>query len=112
MPERKAHWDAIFGGKSSPELTWFQPHLTKSLELIQATGLSQDAPILDLGCGDSTLVDDLLESGYTDLTAMDVSSLALERSRERLGSPRRAGDLDRRRHHPVGPAPREIPSLA
>jgi len=85
MTDRKAHWDAIFKNKASPELTWYQPHMALSLELILATGLSKDAPILDIGCGDSTLVDDLLDSGFTDLTVLDISSLALERSRERLG---------------------------
>ena len=85
MTERKVHWDAIFGSKPSPELTWYQPHLEKSLELIHASNISKEAPILDIGCGDSTLVDDLLGSGYTGLTVLDVSSLALERSRERLG---------------------------
>lgn len=85
MADRKAHWDAIFKSKPSPELTWYQPHLARSLELIRSTGLKVEAPILDIGCGDSTLVDDLLESGFTNLTVLDVSSLALERSRERLG---------------------------
>lgn len=85
MADRKAHWNAIFKSKPSPELTWYQPHLARSLELIRSTGLKVEAPILDIGCGDSTLVDDLLESGFTNLTVLDVSSLALERSRERLG---------------------------
>jgi SAM-dependent methyltransferase len=85
MTERKDHWDAIFGSKSSLELTWYQPHLALSLELIRSTGLDKDAHILDLGCGDSTLVDDLIQSGYTNLTLLDVSGLALERCQERLG---------------------------
>lgn len=85
MTERKAHWDAIFRTKPSPELTWYQPHLASSLELIHSTRLSKDAPILDIGCGDSTLVDDLIRSGYTHLTLLDVSRLALERCQERLG---------------------------
>jgi ubiquinone/menaquinone biosynthesis C-methylase UbiE len=44
------------------------------------------ASIIDVGGGESTLVDDLLAMGYRALTVLDVADAAMERSRERLGA--------------------------
>jgi hypothetical protein len=92
MTDWKLHWQATFESKLSDHLTWYQPHLALSLELIQATGLSKDASILDVGGGDSTLVDDLLELGFSSLTVLDICALALRRSQARLAA-RAAGNI-------------------
>ena len=42
-------------------------------------------PVIDIGGGDSLLVDNLLEAGYTDITALDISEKAIERAKARLG---------------------------
>jgi SAM-dependent methyltransferase len=45
-----------------------------------------DAPIIDVGGGASTLVDGLLDTGYRDVTVLDLSDAALTAARVRIGS--------------------------
>jgi SAM-dependent methyltransferase len=79
------HWERVYNTKRTDEVSWFQPHLETSLELIRRTGAAHDARIVDVGAGASTLVDDLLDAGYSNVTLLDVSSSALQRVAERLG---------------------------
>jgi SAM-dependent methyltransferase len=81
-----AHWERVYRTKRPDDVSWFRSHLEMSLALIQRTGVSLDAPIIDIGGGASTLVDDLLASGYRDVTVLDVSASALDVTRTRLGS--------------------------
>lgn len=83
------HWDAVYGKREPDALTWYQPTLDVSLELIERCGLATDDAIVDVGGGASTLVDSLLERGFTDVTVVDLSQRALDRVRARLGA--RAG---------------------
>jgi SAM-dependent methyltransferase len=83
------HWDAIYGGKAPDEVSWYRPHLERSLRFIEQAGLPKTAAILDVGGGASTLVDDLLERGYLDVSVLDISAGAIQRARDRLGD--RAG---------------------
>lgn len=83
---RKEHWEKIYQTKSLNEVSWYQPTPTTSLELIQELKLSKDAAIIDVGGGDSFLVDHLLEQGYTNITVLDISQAALARAQERLGA--------------------------
>ena len=80
-----SHWEAVYAGKAEDQTSWFQPHLDRSLEIIGSLGLAPRAPIIDVGAGRSTLVDDLLGQGYRDLTVLDLSENALEQARRRLG---------------------------
>jgi len=79
------HWDGVYTQKGSEAVSWYRPHLQTSLDLIDSLGLSKDAAIVDIGGGASTLVDDLLERGFSDLTVVDLSEAALDLARERLG---------------------------
>jgi len=81
----KEHWEKVYSTKAADALSWFQPHADISVGLIKDTGVSRDASIIDVGAGASTLVDDLLTSGYTNLTVLDLSVVALAAARERLG---------------------------
>lgn len=81
----RAHWESIYGRKRSDEVSWFRPHLERSLAWVDACQLPRDARIVDAGGGASTLVDDLLDRGYTGVTVVDLSSAALEQARGRLG---------------------------
>jgi ubiquinone/menaquinone biosynthesis C-methylase UbiE len=81
----KTHWQRVYGEKKPTQVSWYQPVPEKSLQLIRATGIAKDEPIVDAGGGASTLVDNLLKDGYTDISVLDISSKALERSRARLG---------------------------
>jgi SAM-dependent methyltransferase len=85
MADRKSHWEGVYQSKRGDEVSWFQPHLALSLEYIRQSGIPDDAPVIDVGGGASTLVDDLLREGYTDVTLLDVAEHALDQSRRRLG---------------------------
>jgi hypothetical protein len=82
----KEHWEQIYREKSVKEVSWYRPHLDISFDLIQQTGLKKDAAIIDVGGGASTLVDDLLEGGFTKVAVLDISRLALEAAKGRLGT--------------------------
>lgn len=79
------HWEHVYAAKSADQRSWFQPHLEISLALIRRIAPDLSTPILDVGAGESTLADDLLTAGYTDLTVLDISEQALTHSRARLG---------------------------
>ena len=85
MPERE-HWEAVFAHKRPEEVSWYQPHLERSLQFIEAAHLSDGAEILDVGGGASTLVDDLLDRGYTNVTVLDISESAIDQAKKRLGA--------------------------
>ena len=82
---KKKHWDNIYSTKTLQEVSWYQPVPKISLELILSLKLSKDSPIIDVGGGDSFLVDSLIEKGYIDLTVLDISKVAIERAKNRLG---------------------------
>ena len=85
MSER-LHWDEVYGKKSPDEVSWYQPHLERSLRFIDAAALPKAAPVLDVGGGASTLVDDLLARGHLDVTVLDISAAAIEHAKRRLGA--------------------------
>lgn len=82
----KSHWDHIYRNKLSTQLSWYQPHALRSLDLIRRVNPPPDGAIIDVGAGASTLVDDLLDAGYHDLTVLDLSATALAEVRTRLGT--------------------------
>lgn len=81
----KEHWEKIYKEKSPQEVSWTQDEPRPSLRFIRETSLAKDARIIDVGGGDSKLVDRLLEEGYQDLTVLDLSAKALEKARMRIG---------------------------
>ncbi len=83
--QNREHWRKVFETRASSEVSWYQPHLATSLELIAKTGVTPDNRIIDVGGGDSTLVDDLIQRGFTNLTVLDIASSAMDRARQRLG---------------------------
>jgi ubiquinone/menaquinone biosynthesis C-methylase UbiE len=83
--KRQSHWDNIYATKDTKGVSWFREHLAPSLELIESAQLNRDAHIIDIGGGASTLVDDLLDLGFTNLTVLDISANALEKIKQRLG---------------------------
>ena len=82
---RLEHWNNIYANRPVTEVSWFREHLEPSLELIGSAKLAADAAIIDVGGGASTLVDDLLDRGYSNITVLDVSQAALDKIKERLG---------------------------
>lgn len=84
--QRKAHWEKIYGTKLFTEVSWYQAEPQVSMDYIAAMELPTHAAILDVGGGDSFLVDRLLAAGYTDLTVLDISKKAIQRAQKRLGA--------------------------
>lgn len=82
----RRHWDDVYDRRAPDELSWYQPHLERSLELIEHSGLAKDAAIIDVGGGASTLVDDLLARGYTAVSVLDLSANAIAGAKRRLGA--------------------------
>ena len=83
-PITKAHWDGVYGRSAQDGVSWYRQHLDTSLRFLQSVaGLG--AAILDVGGGHSTLVDDLVQLGYRDVTVLDMSEVGLSRAKERLG---------------------------
>lgn len=86
MQNPREHWEKVYQTKSADAVSWFQEHATRSLEIIRSVGTSLNPNIIDVGGGASTLVDDLLNNGFQDVSVLDLSANALEVARKRLGS--------------------------
>jgi ubiquinone/menaquinone biosynthesis C-methylase UbiE len=81
----KQHWEKVYETKATDAVSWYQEHAEQSLAMIHATGIGKDAAIIDVGGGASTLVDDLLAEGYSNLSVLDLSGAALKAAQQRLG---------------------------
>ncbi len=81
----KDHWERVYATRATNAVSWFQEHADLSLRLIRGTGVASDGSIIDVGGGASTLVDDLLADGFTNLAVLDLSAAALTAARVRLG---------------------------
>lgn len=108
MRNRRSHWDDVYAAKAEDTLSWYQRHASRSLACITAMA-SWASPIVDVGGGASTLVGDLLERGYANLTVLDIAEAGLAKAKARLG--KRASSVnwivaDARHWHP--PRPYEV----
>mgnify|MGYP000678149815 CR=1 FL=1 len=83
--DRKKHWEKIYQEKELKDVSWFQPTPETSLDFFKQFNVPTTAKIIDIGGGDSFLVDHLLDSGYEDITILDISSAAIDRAKQRLG---------------------------
>lgn len=84
--DSKAHWEQVFTIKAENEVSWYQKVPHTSLELIEKLHLPKDTKIIDVGGGDSYLIDALLEKDYTNLYLLDISEQAIARAKKRLGA--------------------------
>jgi SAM-dependent methyltransferase len=89
---KKAHWEQIYSTKQIKSLGWYIPHIQPTLDWISKLNLDSETPIIDIGGGASTLVDDLLEAGYQNMTVLDLSGSALLSAKTRLGD--KAGTIN------------------
>ncbi len=85
MSSTKNHWENVYTTKLSHELSWTQQEPTLALRFVDTIRLTSSSRIIDVGGGDSKLVDYLLAKGFSDITVLDISSQALLRAQERLG---------------------------
>jgi ubiquinone/menaquinone biosynthesis C-methylase UbiE len=82
---RKKHWETIYQTKQFEDVSWFQPTPETSLSFFKELNIPTSAKIIDIGGGDSFLVDNLLGLNYQDLTVLDISATALDKAKQRLG---------------------------
>ena len=83
--DSQTHWEKIYKEKAPDAVSWYRPHLETSLALIEKVAPSRSASIIDVGGGESTLVDDLLARGYENITVLDIAQTAIDTNRKRLG---------------------------
>lgn len=79
------HWEKIYTEKAPDAVSWYRPHLETSLDLIERVATDRSVSVIDVGGGESTLVDDLLARGYQKITVLDISRTAIDANRKRLG---------------------------
>jgi SAM-dependent methyltransferase len=82
---RREHWEQVYSGNPPDRLGWYKPRLQTSLDWITELSLDANAPIIDVGGGASTLVDDLLGRGHSAITVLDLAAPALQLIKARLG---------------------------
>lgn len=81
------HWDTVYRTKASDAVSWYRLHLETSIELVQRVAPELSASIIDVGGGESTLVDDLLAKGYRNISVLDISPTAIDVARKRVRDP-------------------------
>ncbi len=81
----QTHWEKIYSEKAPDAVSWYRPHLETSLALIEQAAADRYSSVIDVGGGESTLVDDLLACGYENITILDISQTAIDANRKRLG---------------------------
>lgn len=80
----KKHWETVYESKSPDQVSWTQKIPYTSIEFINSFGLPKTSKIIDIGGGDSRLVDFLIQEGYEHITVLDISAKALEKAQNRL----------------------------
>jgi len=83
--DKKKHWETVYKTKNPYQVSWTQETPKTSLEFINSFGLNKNAKIIDIGGGDSKLVDYLLDEGFENITVLDISAKSLEKAKNRLG---------------------------
>lgn len=84
--ETKSYWEAVYSTKAADAVSWYAPHLQTSLDYIRRTQVDHTALVIDIGGGEATLVDDLLDDGFQNVSVLDLSGKAIEVCRQRLGA--------------------------
>jgi 2-polyprenyl-3-methyl-5-hydroxy-6-metoxy-1,4-benzoquinol methylase len=80
------HWDKVYATHAPDDVSWYRPHLDRSLALIEHACPNRSANLIDVGGGESSLVDDLLVRGYEHITVLDLSQIAIDATKRRLGA--------------------------
>ena len=83
--DRREHWEKVYTTKQPTEVSWYQSTPLRSLELLREFGAGPRTTLIDIGGGDSTLVDVVIAERLGTITVLDISSAALARARTRLG---------------------------
>ena len=84
----KSYWENIYATKDTQKVGWFQLRPALTLSLVEELAIPKDSTIIDIGGGDSYLVDYLLADDYRNVTVLDISDKAIEKAKLRLGEKR------------------------
>ena len=90
--DRRSHWDQVYATRSETDVSWYQPHPAVSLRLIRTASPDRSASVIDVGGGASVLIDELVSSGFNDVSVLDISDEALSKANARLLA--KAGEID------------------
>ncbi len=85
MNKKKEHWESIYAKKDDHQVSWYQDVPKTSLRLINELQLSLESSIIDIGGGNSNFIIELKKIGYKNLSVLDISGLALMRTKEKMG---------------------------
>ncbi|RLD64721.1 MAG: SAM-dependent methyltransferase, partial [Bacteroidetes bacterium] len=86
MTDYKNHWDDVYSKSELNKLGWYEENPKPSLDLIRSCNLPKNAAILDVGSGTTTLIQNLIGESYSNITATDISQVALDRAKNLLDS--------------------------
>jgi ubiquinone/menaquinone biosynthesis C-methylase UbiE len=86
VPSDHTHWQNAYAESNSDQVSWYEPRPERSLALIEASSVSRDAAIIDVGGGASSLAAHLLDAGYSDVTVADIAPGALAQAQAHLGT--------------------------
>ncbi len=81
----KEHWNDIYTWLETDELGWYEEIPEPSIKLLSKCRINKDESILDVGAGASTFIDYLVNQGYENIIASDISEIALDKLKKRLG---------------------------
>jgi len=93
MVEIKKHWEKIYETKELDGVSWFQEKPSTSISLIEGSSIKKDVEIIDIGCGKSYLIDNLLKNQFSDVSILDISNNALKEVQKRTSKYTNKGDL-------------------
>ena len=93
MVEIKKHWEKIYETKELDGVSWFQEKPSTSLSLIEGSSIKKDVEIIDIGCGRSYLIDNLLKNQFSDVSILDISNNALKEVQKRISKYTNKGNL-------------------
>ena len=82
----KTHWDNAYTNSPAEKLGWYETDLSPTLDLLIKSKLNKNARILNVGAGATTLVDNLVADGYSNIIASDISKVSLDQLKARLGN--------------------------
>lgn len=90
MDKKKEHWEDVYEKKTDHQVSWYQDVPETSLRLINELQLSLESSIIDIGGGNSNFTIELQKIGYKNLSVLDISGLALMRTKKKMGDASKA----------------------
>lgn len=83
--DKTEHWENVYQSKSSADVSWYEPDPKQSVDMIVGASGTSHGRVIDIGGGQSFLVDRLLDVGFSQIAVLDISRTAIEATKARLG---------------------------